>query len=847
MDTSLTLYLFSLSILIVITTGISIRVLRQWNIPGARTLGFLMLSMTVWAVFYLIEILHPDLAMKIFARKMLYLGMGLAPALWLGFALRYTGIHEWWSRRGRIFLLTIPAIISFFLGFTNEFHGLIWVSHSLAQNQPAPLMIEYGPAFWLCAAIAYGMIATGIIVYIIAFIKSDRVLRVKTGIMLLGVFLTAIVNFIFLFYGKNHQLDPTPISFAISAPLIAFGFFRFGISSLFPLAAVLVVENLRDAIIVVNKNDEITDINQSALKRLGLKISSEKQSAFSTLPEPEQFKKIWNSPEANFKFEHVVEEGISKWYEARVIPIPKTGADLVGRAVILHDISNEQMLLRAERRRSQFLSLLEETGRHIADSFEELEILQRTVDSITRLLGYPETAISLLTPDNMLEIAVISGTEDFNYQPGYRQEFGSGIIGYTASLKKTYITGDVSKDRHYFSTSDRSGSALCTPIFKQGVLYGVLYVESFELQAFDIQDVLTLETLATQVSESLQRALLFAQTRENLRTLETIQDVSKLVASSLDLETISQTVVESLKQAFGYSHVSIYFLQDEYLHLAAQTGYPEDSVIRMIHISQGVAGKTIRTKTAQFIENTTKEDTFLRADIQVTSEICVPLLKDDLVLGVLNVESTPQKPLRQSDVDLLTAIAGPIAVAVDNARLHMELKKMATTDAVTGLSNRHVFEQALVAEVERAGRNGTPVSLIIFDIDYFKEYNDQWGHPAGDARLKAVADIIKVNLRKYDVAARYGGDEFAIILSDCNQQNASTFAERLHQSAQIESPEMPENDKRKPGHTLSIGIATYPQDAIQSNELLIAADHAAMRAKQQGRNRIKLASDYETN
>ncbi len=845
MDNSLTLYLFSLSILIVITTGISIRVLRQWNIPGARTMGFLMLSMTVWAGFYLIEILHPDLAMKIFARKMLYLGMGLAPALWLGFALRYTGIHEWWSRSGRVFLLTIPAVISFFLGLTNEFHGLIWVSHSPAQTTLAPLIIEYGPAFWFFAAIAYSMIATGIIVYIITFIRSDKALRIKTGIMLIGVFLTAIVNFIFLFSDKNQQLDPTPLSFAISAPLIAFGFFRFGISSLFPLAAVLVVENLRDAIIVVNKNDEITDVNQSALKRLGLKTSTEKKSVFSVLPHPEQFKRIWDSPEANFKFEHI-EEGINKWYEARVIPIPKTGADLVGRAVILHDISNEQLLLRAEIHRSQQLSLLEETGRHIADSFDELEILQRTVDCITRLLGYPQTTISLLTQDNMLEIAVFSGTEDFNYQPGYRQEFGTGIIGYTASLKKTYVTGDVSQDNHYYSTSDRSGSALCTPIFKQGVLYGVLYVESFELQAFDIQDVLTLETLATQVSESLQRASLYAQTRENLRTLETIQDVSKLVASSLDLETISQTVVESLKQSFGYSHVSIYFLQDEYLHLAAQMGYPEDSVIRMIHISQGVAGKTIRTKSTQFIENTTKEGTFLRADTQVTSEICVPLLKDDLVLGVLNVESTPQKPLKQSDVDLLTAIAGPIAVAVDNARLHPELKKMATTDAVTGLSNRHVFEQALVAEVERAGRNGAPVSLIIFDIDFFKEYNDQWGHPAGDARLKAVADLIKENLRKYDVAARYGGDEFAIILSDCNQQNAMTFAERLRQNAQIGSPEMSENEHGTAGHTLSIGIATYPQDAIQSNELLIAADHAAMRAKQQGRNRIKLANDYET-
>jgi len=223
-----------------------------------------------------------------------------------------------------------------------------------------------------------------------------------------------------------------------------------------------------------------------------------------------------------------------------------------------------------------------------------------------------------------------------------------------------------------------------------------------------------------------------------------------------------------------------------------------------------------------------------------------PLLKDEVVLGILNVESGRQNQLTQADVELLTTIAGPIAVSMDNARLHAQLKEMATTDAVTGLSNRHVFEQALHAEIERAERNHAPLSLIIFDIDFFKQFNDLYGHPAGDARLKAVANIIKLNLRKYDIAARYGGDEFAIILSDCNQQNAMIFAERLRQGTQAGAPQSSQKDGGIPGYTLSMGIATHPQDAVLPSALLIEADNAAMRAKQQGRNRIKFASDYET-
>jgi diguanylate cyclase (GGDEF)-like protein len=305
-------------------------------------------------------------------------------------------------------------------------------------------------------------------------------------------------------------------------------------------------------------------------------------------------------------------------------------------------------------------------------------------------------------------------------------------------------------------------------------------------------------------------------------------------------------VVKSLKESFGYTHVSIYVLEGEYLQLFAQVGYPEEMIISKIHTSQGVIGKTYRTRTIQFIEDITKEETYLKADNHITCEICIPLLKDDVALGILNVESSSPNRLKQTDVNLLTTIAGPIAVAMDNARLHNELKRMATTDAVTGLANRHVFEQALHAEIERAERNNTPMALIIFDIDYFKQYNDVWGHPAGDARLKAVADIIKLNLRKYDIAARYGGDEFAIILSDCNQQNAMVFAERLRQGTMAGAPRPPQNGNGLSGYTLSMGIATFPADAVLPAELLIEADNAALRAKQQGRNRIRFANEHET-
>jgi diguanylate cyclase (GGDEF)-like protein len=202
-------------------------------------------------------------------------------------------------------------------------------------------------------------------------------------------------------------------------------------------------------------------------------------------------------------------------------------------------------------------------------------------------------------------------------------------------------------------------------------------------------------------------------------------------------------------------------------------------------------------------------------------------------------------PLTQKDANMLSMLAGPIALAVDNARLHAQVKIAATTDAVSGLYNRHAFEATLRTEIERAERSGTPLSLIIFDIDSFKDYNDTWGHPAGDTRLRATADLISSNLRKYDIAARYGGDEFAIVLPNTDREGALLFAKRLHTAAQASAPRSVKKDKSAAGYTLSIGIATFPEDGNTFTSLLLSADHAELIAKRLGKNRIITAQELK--
>ena len=161
--------------------------------------------------------------------------------------------------------------------------------------------------------------------------------------------------------------------------------------------------------------------------------------------------------------------------------------------------------------------------------------------------------------------------------------------------------------------------------------------------------------------------------------------------------------------------------------------------------------------------------------------------------------------------------------------------------------NRHAFEEMLNTEVQRATRYGLPLSLIIFDIDSFKEYNDRWGHPAGDERLKAISALIRLNQRKNDIPARYGGDEFAIILPNTNKDGAYQFAKRLSDAARNSTSQNPVEGKGIPGFTLSLGFATFPQDGDTLATLLLAADQAELAAKRLGKNQIAPAKSSKEN
>ena len=500
----------------------------------------------------------------------------------------------------------------------------------------------------------------------------------------------------------------------------------------------------------------------------------------------------------------------------------------------------------AEHRRASQLALLEEASRQIAGLLDEREICWHVMQTVVRSFGYAEAAILLAVENGDLELIAIGGTEDMGFSPGLHVKMEQGIIGHTAVSREVYITGDVSRDPYYATPprGTRNGSAVGLPMLHEDELLGVLYIESITPNDFDTEIVHTFQTLASHTVTAIHRARLFAVARDRLRAITAVQSVSQTVSSSLELEQIFQTVVETLQNTFGYNFVSIYLLDGEVLRLGAQIGYTPEMVYTEIPITSGIVGRAVRNAKIEFMTDVRREPGFLRASQEVESEICVPLLKEGLVMGALNVESERGHPLTETDVTILTSFAGQVSIAIENARLHSQVKSLALTDALTGLANRRAFDYALESEVARVARYGPPLSLIIIDIDSFKLYNDTWGHPAGDTRLRAIADLLRANVRNPDIAARYGGEEFALLLPFTDKAGALLLAERLRFAAEANSPSFMAGESTS-GYTLSIGVASFPEDGTTSAELLFAADNAELVAKRLGKNRVEAANSSD--
>jgi diguanylate cyclase (GGDEF)-like protein len=229
------------------------------------------------------------------------------------------------------------------------------------------------------------------------------------------------------------------------------------------------------------------------------------------------------------------------------------------------------------------------------------------------------------------------------------------------------------------------------------------------------------------------------------------------------------------------------------------------------------------------------------------SHLCIPMLAQGESLGVLSVsdpslsDSAADSGSSQQKRELAVSLGEQISLALANLMLRETLKYQSVRDPLTGLFNRRHMEEALGRELLRAVRNETTVSVLMIDIDHFKQFNDAFGHEAGDIVLRDLGALFTSEVRGGDIACRYGGEEFLLILADADLQTAGERAERLNQL--VRNMHISHGGETLRRITMSIGIACAPQHGSSAAQIVQSADEALYTAKARGRDRIVLAGE----
>jgi diguanylate cyclase (GGDEF)-like protein len=351
-----------------------------------------------------------------------------------------------------------------------------------------------------------------------------------------------------------------------------------------------------------------------------------------------------------------------------------------------------------------------------------------------------------------------------------------------------------------------------------------------------------LETYAADLNRT------YGELRRHMHHMTVLHEVSTRIVSALDPEEVLAGVLDSLGELLTYITAAIYLVD---LDVAVPAEGPR-SVTPAGSLPRLRASRTFDGTRAEQVEATvaSEESTIvesIRAQQSVgrmapsgVLQLVVPLVAGGRALGALEV--TLGAPLGIDDVKILELLAAAAAVALQNAHLYQETQRLATTDPLTGLSNHRHFHDLLKLEVQRARRMNYSIGLLIMDLDHFKLVNDRHGHPAGDAALRQVAELLRKRLRRTDIVGRIGGEEFAAILPGDGQAEVAIVAEKLRKAVEELPPIEGGMGDETTSVTLSVGGASLQPDRLDAQALIGSADRALYEAKRNGRNQVRLGS-----
>ena len=425
-----------------------------------------------------------------------------------------------------------------------------------------------------------------------------------------------------------------------------------------------------------------------------------------------------------------------------------------------------------------------------------------------------------------------------------RTTVGVGFTGWVGLHGVPLLIRDANDDPRGASipgTDDVDESMIVVPMRYDDAVVGVITLSKLGLDQFDGHDQRLLSILADQAATALESARNLERSRALAGELRLLLDVSSQIAVSLDRREVANVLARHLATIMAVDECAI-SSWDRANDRVESLGYfpvvKAETLVPFFEVSTYPQTKRVLEDQSVVLIDALDPaadpaEVGLLTAVGLRAVVMLPLIASGESIGLVELFSREMIQLDDDRLGLARTIANEASIALENARLYEEARALADRDPLTGFFNHRYFHERFGQEAVRASRSRRPLSLLMLDLDDFKLVNDTFGHLLGDEVLRWTADLIRRTLRASDVPARYGGDEFAILLPDADQDEAARTAERLTEA--FASSSYSRDGRLVVPVGISVGAATFPVDGRTAAELIAVADAGLYRVKRAGR------------
>ena len=515
---------------------------------------------------------------------------------------------------------------------------------------------------------------------------------------------------------------------------------------------------------------------------------------------------------------------------------------LIGLALQIGLTLENYVVMHDAQRRTKEYELLTQIGQAVSSRLDQDEILRTVQKELGQIFDTNDFYVAFHEGDEIqFELEVVKG----QVLPKRARKYDNGLTEYILrTAQPLLVRSDLEKARERLGTTfvpPNPGKSFCgAPILLGGKPAGVMAALSTDREyVFEERDLEVLQTAAGQVSVAVENARLFAEEQRRSRQFSFLNSISKTAISSEDAEQMLLEIVGHIQKNFRFDHIGIgiFDYARKEVEIKAEAGTTAQALGKRIPLGTGILGRVARTGESALVQ-TTGDGQLQGVLADSRSVLCIPIAYGDTLLGVLNVESREEDAFTPQDVLIMNTLADLLATALHNSFVFQKLQQQSITDGLTGIKTRRFFWESLTSEWKRASRSGRPISVVIIDLDKFKEVNDSLGHLEGDLVLARVGRLLEQRCRQSNVVARYGGDEFIILMPETGVEQAQILAERLRLWLATD-PMMQEHHI-----TGSFGVASFPVHGISAEDIIRVADSGMYMSKRAGGDRVSTADEF---